>query len=234
MNIRLRKDALTLTRGRDNALSLPATDADGYIPDGIAYVRFALVWNGTPQGVIYSTVGAVSADAVTGDSVFAFTLPAQFSQPVCDQCETECFWINPATGVETRFAILPTTMLASGLQDAYTGFSVIAFSQPGQAAVGAMTGGATVVRGTLTGYAFYAAAAPKTTAILANVYADGVLIASGLTLPKDATHAAAVLSSVYTGNLEALTATITQTGAAPDEGTAPVLHLFFIPVRSGG
>jgi hypothetical protein len=90
------------------------------------------------------------------------------------------------------------------------------------------------VRGTLTGYAFYAAAAPKTTAILAGVYADGVLIAEDLELPADATHAAAVLSNVYIGNLEALTATITQTGAAPNEGTAPVLHLFFIPVRSGG
>ena len=53
MNIRLRKDSLSLTRGRATALSLPATDADGYIPAGILTVRFALVWGGTPQGVSF-------------------------------------------------------------------------------------------------------------------------------------------------------------------------------------
>gem|GEM_PF-3859590 len=233
--IRERKDAITISRGKRNVLTLPATDADGYIPAGIAYVRWAASWNHQPNGVFYTAPAAVTTDSITGDKVFELDLPAQYAAPLAANVFIEVYWQDPDNLNETRFADNPCVIAETAVQDVATGMQTIRFIVTGQATVAQMAGSATVVRGSLTGWSLVnQAGAPVGADLEITLKRGATAFDEIIILPEEEVTAADTFAAADTENGDVITAWVTQIGTAPDEGGDLVLDVYFIPGRASG
>ncbi len=199
----------------ENVISLSAADADGYIPDNIVSIEFALSWRLDSSALIYIGTAAVQTNSDTGEKYFNLTLPKRYSNPDCLKLYGEFFWLDPDSDLKTRFTLAAVTVNDS----ANTGFvpEYLKFDFPNQAEIEFMSGvyyvngkkiqckivqtgiapdeGTAVwttifadpINNALTMFSIGAQTASVGNAVIVEIYKDGLATGTTITLPAGQT-----------------------------------------------